>query len=221
MTMDFSEQRLSYEQGQLDETSLPNDAKALFEGWIKHAIDAKVAEPYAMSLATCGTDGKPAVRIVLLREIKQTTDGFALVFYTNYDSAKGIDLTQNPNAEALFFWQSQERQVRLSGQVSKLDADKSQKYFHKRPIDSQIAAWVSNPQSGQVSNRQVMEDKFEQLKQQHADDDVIAMPSFWGGYQLDVSEVEFWQGRANRMHDRIVYRKKDNGQGYDVHRLLP
>lgn len=221
MTMDFSQERLSYEKGQLNEAVLPSDAKELFETWITNAVNAKVIEPYAMSLATCGKDGKPSVRIVLLREIISTKDGFALIFYTNYDSDKGKDLADNPHAEALFFWHSLEQQVRLSGQISKLDIDKSQAYFHKRPIDSQIAAWVSSPQSGKVSSRQVMEKKFEQLKQQYADVDVIPMPSFWGGYQLNVSKVEFWQGRANRMHDRIVYHKKDNEKGYDISRLLP
>ena len=141
MSMDFTDQRLSYEKGQLDQQSVPNSPFELLHAWMNEAIAEEVQEPYAMSLATCGADNKPSVRIVLLREITDT----GIVFYTNYKSAKGQDIAENPNAEALFFWHKLERQIRISGSIAKIDAAKSAAYFQKRPHDSQVGAWVSQP----------------------------------------------------------------------------
>ena len=216
MSMDFSDQRLSYEKGQLDQQSVPASPFELLNVWMQQAIEENVQEPYAMSLATCGADNKPSVRIVLLREI--TDKG--IVFYTNYESAKGQDIAENPNAEALFFWHKLERQIRISGSIAKIDADKSAAYFQKRPHDSQVGAWVSQPQSGEVANRDVMEQTFEQLKTDYPECAVVPTPEFWGGYEITVNEMEFWQGRANRMHDRIVYHKEADGS-FSTKRLLP
>ncbi|AGP48581.1 pyridoxamine 5'-phosphate oxidase [Psychrobacter sp. G] len=216
MSMDFSDQRLSYEKGQLDQQSIPASPFELLNVWMNEAIEAQVQEPYAMSLATCGADNKPSVRIVLLREI--TDKG--IVFYTNYESAKGQDIAENPNAEALFFWHKLERQIRISGSIAKIDADKSAAYFQKRPHDSQVGAWVSQPQSGEVANRDVMEQTFEQLKTDYPEGAAVPTPEFWGGYEITVNEMEFWQGRANRMHDRIVYHKEADGS-FSTKRLLP
>lgn len=216
MSMDFSDQRLSYEKGQLDQQSIPASPFELLNVWMNEAIEAQVQEPYAMSLATCGVDNKPSVRIVLLREI--TDKG--IVFYTNYESAKGQDIAENPNAEALFFWHKLERQMRISGSIAKIDADKSAAYFKKRPHDSQVGAWVSQPQSGEVANREVMEQTFEQLKTDYPEGAAVPTPEFWGGYEITVNEIEFWQGRANRMHDRIVYHKEADGS-FSTKRLLP
>ena len=221
MSMDFTDQRLSYEKGELDQQSVPASPFELFKAWMDEAIAQKVQEPYAMSLATCGADNKPSVRIVLLREITDT----GIVFYTNYDSAKGQDIVENPNAEALFFWHELERQVRISGRIAKIDAEKSAAYFQKRPHDSQIGAWVSQPQSGEVANREVMEQTFEQLQAEYPDGTSVPTPAFWGGYEITVEKIEFWQGRANRMHDRIVY-TQDNDDSQSVERwttkrLLP
>ena len=180
------------------------------------AIEQKVQEPYAMSLATCGADLKPSVRIVLLREITET----GVVFYTNYDSAKGQDISENPNAEVLFFWHELERQIRISGRIAKIDADKSAAYFQKRPHDSQVGAWVSEPQSGEVADREVMEQKFAQLQNRYPSDSPVPTPTFWGGYEITAEHIEFWQGRASRMHDRIVYSKDDNNN-WQTKRLLP
>ena len=219
MTMDFTAKRLSYEKGALSKADLPDNPATLLQQWINEAIAAQVVEPYAISLATCGKDYKPAVRTVLMRElVEQEQNGLSIVFYTNYDSAKGHDLAQNPHAEALFFWHSLERQVRISGTVSKLDATKSDAYFHARPHDSQVAAWVSEPQSGVVANREVMQHKFDELHAQYADQ-AVPRPAFWGGYALLAAQVEFWQGRANRMHDRMQYTWQDNA--WTVDRLLP
>jgi len=214
--MDFSDQRLSYEKGQLDQQSVPASPFELLNAWMQQAIEENVQEPYAMSLATCGADNKPSVRIVLLREI--TDKG--IVFYTNYESAKGQDIAENPNVEALFFWHKLERQIRISGSIAKIDADKSAAYFQKRPHDSQVGAWVSQPQSGEVANRDVMEQTFEQLKTDYPEGAAVPTPEFWGGYEITVNEIEFWQGRANRMHDRIVYHKEADGS-FSTKRLLP
>lgn len=216
MSMDFSDQRLSYEKGQLNQQSIPASPFELLNVWMNEAIEAQVQEPYAMSLATCGADNKPSVRIVLLREI--TDKG--IVFYTNYESAKGKDIAENPNTEALFFWYKLERQIRISGSIAKIDADKSAAYFQKRPHDSQVGAWVSQPQSGEVANREVMEHTFEQLKTDYPEGVAVPTPEFWGGYEITVNEIEFWQGRANRMHDRIVYHKEADGS-FSTKRLLP
>ena len=216
MSMDFSDQRLSYEKGQLDQQSVPASPFELLNAWMQQAIEENVQEPYAMSLATCGADNKPSVRIVLLREI--TNKG--IVFYTNYESAKGQDIAENPNVEALFFWHKLERQIRISGSIAKIDADKSAAYFQKRPHDSQVGAWVSQPQSGEVANRDVMEQTFEQLKTDYPEGAAVPTPEFWGGYEITINEMEFWQGRANRMHDRIVYHKEADGS-FSTKRLLP
>ncbi len=216
MSMDFTDQRLSYEKGELDQNDIPASPLELLKTWMSQALEQKVQEPYAMSLATCGTDMKPSVRIVLLREITDT----GVIFYTNYESAKGADIKENPNAEVLFFWHELERQVRISGAIAKIAADKSAAYFQKRPHDSQVGAWVSEPQSGEVVNRAVMEERFEQLKTDYPENVQVPTPKFWGGYEITIEKIEFWQGRANRMHDRIVYTKGDDAD-WSTKRLLP
>ena len=221
MSMDFTDQRLSYEKGQLDQQLVPASPFELLKAWMNEAIEAHVQEPYAMSLATCGADNKPSVRIVLLREITDT----GIVFYTNYESAKGQDIAENPNAEALFFWHKLERQIRISGSIAKIDANKSAAYFQKRPHDSQVGAWVSQPQSGEVANRTLMEQTFEQLQTDYPIDSKVPTPEFWGGYEITIEKIEFWQGRANRMHDRIVYTLDTTGSNgvlnWTTKRLLP
>ena len=221
MSMDFTDQRLSYEKGQLDQQSVPASPFELLKAWMNEAIEAQVQEPYAMSLATCGADNKPSVRIVLLREITDT----GIVFYTNYESAKGQDIAENPNAEALFIWHKLERQIRISGSIAKIDAAKSAAYFQKRPHDSQVGAWVSQPQSGEVANRTLMEQTFEQLQTDYPTDSKVPTPDFWGGYEITIEKIEFWQGRANRMHDRIVYTLETTGSNgvlnWTTKRLLP
>lgn len=227
MSMDFTDQRLSYEKGVLDQQSVPDSPFELLNAWMNEAIVQRVQEPYAMSLATCGADNKPSVRIVLLREITET----GIVFYTNYKSAKGHDIAENPHAEALFFWHELERQIRISGSIAKIDAHKSATYFQKRPHDSQVGAWVSQPQSGEVVNREVMEQTFAKLQADYPETSPVPTPEFWGGYEINIEKIEFWQGRANRMHDRIVYMQAQNDNdndndssnvsGWTTKRLLP
>lgn len=219
MSMDFSDQRRSYEKGELDQQSVPASPFELLSAWMNEAIEQQVQEPYAMSLATCGADNKPSVRIVLLREITET----GIVFYTNYESAKGQDIAENPNAEVLFFWHELERQIRISGHVAKIDADKSAAYFQKRPHDSQVGAWVSQPQSGEVANREVMEQTFVDLQNDYPENSQVPTPEFWGGYEITIERIEFWQGRASRMHDRIVYTQDGSADtdSWITKRLLP
>lgn len=218
MAIDFSASRLSYEKDELIEKNIGNTPYPLLQKWMDDAISEQIGEAYAFSLATCGADMRPSVRTLLMREINLVEDdNIQMIFYTNYDSDKGQDLADNPFAEALFFWHTLERQVRASGQVVKLSHDKSEAYYHSRPKDSQLAAWVSRPQSGVVDSREVMQSDFIKLSEQFSEH--VPKPEFWGGYCLMVDEIEFWQGRANRMHDRIVYRKDDNG--WQMMRLLP
>ena len=216
MSMDFTDKRLSYDKGELDQNNIPVSPFELLKTWMNQALEQKVKEPYAMSLATCGANMKPSVRIVLLREITDT----GIVFYTNYESAKGQDIDENPNAEALFFWNELERQVRVSGSIAKIEAEKSSAYFQKRPHDSQVGAWVSEPQSAEVSSRDVMEARFEALKTKYPENAQVPTPEFWGGYEITIETTEFWQGRANRMHDRVVYTQNDN-TSWSTKRLLP
>lgn len=216
MVMDFSAERVSYERGQLAKQGMPTNPIKLLTQWVNDAIAEPVAEPYAITLATCGTDMRPAARTMLIREISDA----GLVFYTNYDSDKAQDIAENANAQALFFWYPLERQVRISGKIAKINRERSEAYFHKRPFDSQIAAWVSEPQSGTVANRTTMQTKFDALKQHYPEGTHVPCPEFWGGYILVPDNIEFWQGRENRMHDRIRYAlQQDNS--WQMQRLLP
>ncbi|TWV80512.1 pyridoxamine 5'-phosphate oxidase [Moraxella sp. VT-16-12] len=217
MSIDFSAKRLSYEKDELIETNAPNTPYPLLQTWIHDAVAEQIGEAYAFSLATCGADMRPSVRTLLMREIVPVGDDIQMIFYSNYDSQKGQDLVDNPFAEALFFWASLERQVRASGRVVKLSDEKSESYYQSRPKDSQLAAWVSRPQSGVVDSRAVMEQGFLDYTAQFGES--IPKPKFWGGYCLMVDKIEFWQGRANRMHDRLVYTKQ--GDTWSRQRLLP
>ncbi len=220
MAIDFKGSRQSYEKDALTEERSPVTPYALLETWFKEAVAEQIGEAYAFSLATCGADMRPSVRTLLMREIVERDDDIVMIFYSNYDSDKGQDLAENPHAQGLFFWADLERQVRISGKVERLSREKSQAYFHSRPLDSQVAAWVSQPQSGVVDSRETLDARFDELTKQFGDS--VPLPDFWGGYAINVDKVEFWQGRANRMHDRLLYQKNaDNPQGWDRSRLMP
>lgn len=212
---DLSELRLSYEQGELLESHVAKHPHEQFLTWFNCALEAQLHEPYAMSLATADKSGKPHVRTVLLRGA--TEAGYD--FYTNYDSQKGLDLGQNPQAEILFYWSSLERQVRISGVVEKISQQESTDYYHKRPRDSQIAAHISAPQSGVIDNREALQQRFEQLSEQVKQQAVLDKPEFWGGYRIKPTTYEFWQGRPNRLHDRLQY-ELENGE-WTLKRLMP
>ncbi len=211
---DLSELRLSYEKDQLLENQVSENPHEQFLAWFNQALSINMPEPYAMSLATCNAQGRPHVRTLLLRGA--TEHGYD--FYTNYDSQKGQDLAQNPYAEMLFYWPTLERQVRISGLVTKISEAESTDYYHKRPRDSQIAAHISAPQSGVVADRATLEQNFAALQARVANND-ISKPEFWGGYRLQPDAYEFWQGRPNRLHDRLSYSKQ--AETWLLQRLMP
>ncbi|MDB5157051.1 MAG: pdxH [Mucilaginibacter sp.] len=206
--------RQDYSAATLSETSINANPIKQFDTWFNEALEAKIHEPNAMTLATATTDGRPSARIVLLKGFD--ANGFA--FYTNYLSRKGKELTKNPNAAIVFFWGRLERQVRIEGTIEKLSKEQSERYFHSRPKLSQIGA-LASPQSQEIAGRDELEAKMSQLEGEYADKEV-PKPSFWGGYILKPRLVEFWQGRSSRMHDRIVYKKIDNKTWKKV-RLAP
>lgn len=212
---DLSELRLSYQKGELHENRVNENPHEQFLNWFNHALEAQLHEPYAMSLATANTQGRPHVRTVLLRGA--TEAGYD--FYTNYDSQKGLDIAENPYAEILFYWQEQERQIRISGRVEKISEEESTAYYHKRPHDSQIAAHISTPQSGIIANREELQARFQALQDQVGEQGILEKPEFWGGYRLQPEYYEFWQGRPNRLHDRLTYEKVDGV--WHIQRLMP
>lgn len=212
---DLSELRLNYQKGELHEAQVDRNPHEQFLRWFNHALEAQLPEPYAMSLATADAQGRPHVRTVLLRGA--TEAGYD--FYTNYDSQKGLDLAANPYAELLFYWQEQERQIRVSGKVVKISETESSDYYHKRPRDSQIAAHISTPQSGVIASREELQQRFEHLHDQVQDQPQLDKPEFWGGYRLQPDHYEFWQGRPNRLHDRLRYVK--TGSAWTLERLMP
>ncbi|WP_278364019.1 MULTISPECIES: pyridoxamine 5'-phosphate oxidase [Acinetobacter] len=212
---DLSELRLNYQKGELLEDQVKLDPHEQFLLWFNHALAAQLHEPYAMSLATANAQGRPHVRTVLLRGA--TPDGYA--FYTNYDSQKGMDLEVNPYAELLFYWQEQERQIRVSGRVVKISKEESTDYYHKRPRDSQIAAHVSTPQSGVIASRDELQQRFWDYHDTMANQEQLDKPEFWGGYRLVPDYYEFWQGRPNRLHDRLSYTRTDDA--WTLQRLMP
>ena len=212
----LTDQRVSYTKGELRRADLNAEPLSQFQAWFAEAEQSGgVREPYALSLATANAAGRPSVRTVLLRG----ADERGLVFYTNYESHKGHDLSANPQAELLFFWPDLERQVRVYGPVSRVSQQDSDSYFHQRPRDSQLAAHASDPQSAPVADRQALEARFTALEEKYPEGMMIPKPDFWGGYRLTPQEWEFWQGRPNRMHDRFAYTRA--GESWNIERLMP
>ncbi|MES2267116.1 MAG: pyridoxamine 5'-phosphate oxidase [Bacteroidota bacterium] len=211
---DIENLRQDYAAASLNETDVNADPIRQFDKWFNEAINAKVHEPNAMTLATATLDGRPSARIVLLKGFSD--DGFK--FYTNYLSRKGKEIAKNPLGTLVFFWGDMERQIRIEGTIEKLDKHYSEKYFHSRPKSSQIGA-AASPQSQEIDSRDMLEQKMAELEVQYADSEV-PKPSYWGGYALKPRYIEFWQGRGSRLHDRIVYKKIDN-KNWKIVRLAP
>ena len=211
MNKDLSHFREEYRLMALNEADVPADPLLLFNQWLEAAIGGSVPEPNAMTLATVGSDGKPAARVVLLKEVS----GGGFVFYTNYLSDKGRELEQNPNASLVFLWLEMQRQVRISGRVEKVSVEESDAYFAIRPRNSQAGAMAS-AQSTVIEGRDELEARFEAVLKQ---DGRIDRPPHWGGYRLMPELLEFWQGRESRLHDRLRYRKL--ADGWKLERLAP
>nr|WP_068889327.1 pyridoxamine 5'-phosphate oxidase [Pedobacter panaciterrae] len=205
--------RQDYRSASLSENDVDSNPILQFKKWFQDAVSSQLYEPNVMTLATSDRFGKPTARIVLLKGIDE--DGF--VFYTNYESKKGQDIVENPQAALVFFWPELERQVRIEGMVSKVDAQASSDYFHSRPIGSQIGA-AASPQSKVIIDRESLERKVEQLTTQYADQE-IPRPLHWGGYLVEPTHLEFWQGRPSRLHDRIVYDLVEGS--WIINRLAP
>ncbi len=211
---DLGDLREEYGHDTLTEESVLRDPIEQFRLWFDHAVARKIPEPNAMSLATVDADGQPWQRTVLLKAY----DSKGFVFYTNYDSRKGQQLALNPKACLLFPWIQLERQVIVTGEVERVSAAESMRYFASRPFGSRIGAWVSQ-QSSVVSNRSLLLSKLEEMKRKFKDGEV-PLPSFWGGYRVKPATIEFWLGGKNRLHDRIYFSRTTAGD-WKLERLAP
>jgi len=198
----------------LRRSDLNPDPIKQFANWFTTAIETGIRDVNAMSLATAGQDAKPSVRIVLLKSFDE--DGF--VFFTNYESEKGKQLEANPYAALGFYWIELDRQIRISGKVDKTSRKESQTYFHSRPVGSQLSAWASR-QSAVLDGRRVLDARMEEMNERFANKRV-PLPPHWGGYRLKPDNMEFWQGRSNRLHDRFRYTRQSDGS-WLIERLAP
>jgi pyridoxamine 5'-phosphate oxidase len=206
--------RKDYIQARLDESDFGAEPISFFKKWFSEADNAEVNEVNAMTLATVDQTGKPHARIVLLKAI----DDKGFTFFTNYQSNKGNDIEVNPNAALVFFWPELERQVRIEGVVKQVTAEESDEYYLNRPRGSRLGAWAS-PQSSIIPNRTFLEENEKKFHLQFEGKE-IPRPKHWGGYRLLPTRIEFWQGRASRLHDRICFEKNENAD-WDKFRLAP
>ena len=206
--------RKDYTKATLDITSVEKDPILQFEKWFKDAVASEIPEPTAMNLSTITSGGRPSSRIVLLKGIENNK----FIFYTNYQSQKGIELESNPACALTFFWPELERQIRIEGVATRVSADTSDTYFKSRPRGSQVGAW-SSPQSSIIKDRKILDDRVNEIEKRFEGKKELPRPNQWGGFGVEPFEIEFWQGRTNRLHDRIVYTKVD--QEWKINRLAP
>jgi pyridoxamine 5'-phosphate oxidase len=210
----MQDQRKEHNRSSLNENDLDPDPICQFAIWFAEANQSGEPETNAMTLATATPDGRPSARMVLLRG----ADDRGFSFFTNYESRKARELEANPFAALVFFWHELERQVRIEGRVERVSDDESDRYFHSRPKGARIGAWAS-PQSEVVASREVLEARYLETEERHAGD-VVPRPANWGGYRLVPSVIEFWQGRPNRLHDRLRYSRGSDGS-WVIERLAP
>ena len=213
MTQSIADLRQNYTLQALNEADVDPDPIRQFQRWLDQAIAAELPEPNAMTLATATRDGIPSARIVLLKGL----DARGFAFYTNYESRKGQELADNPQAALVFLWTVLERQVRIEGQVEKVAAAETDAYFQSRPLASRLGAWASE-QSRVIRDREVLEQRFAELKATYADE-TVPRPPHWGGYRVIPHQIEFWQGRTSRLHDRLRYRLEQGN--WLLERLAP
>ena len=211
---DIAAIRAEYRMGELSEHEVLADAIGQFRRWFDEAIEKQVMEPNAMTLSTVSAAGRPSSRIVLLKNLDES----GLGFFTNYESQKGMELGENPYAALLFFWPELQRQVRVTGLVEKMPALQSDAYFHSRPKGSQLGA-IASPQSQEIPDRLVLDTRLADLEERYKEVTLIPRPAQWGGFRLLPDTLEFWQGRASRLHDRLVYKRLD--EGWKITRLAP
>jgi pyridoxamine 5'-phosphate oxidase len=213
--VDISQFRREYLMGGLSRSNLKEDPILQFSEWFDQARKTEIADPTAMALATVGSSGQPTQRTVLLKYYDK--NGF--VFFTNFESRKAKEIKDNSKVSLLFVWLDLERQVMINGIASRISAAESAKYFMTRPKESQMAAWVSS-QSHPLTSRQILLQKFQEMKKKIGEGKV-PLPSFWGGYRVEPVEIEFWQGRKNRLHDRFLYTRSTESKDWVIERLAP
>ena len=211
--LDLADLRRSYALSSLSEADVDPNPIRQFERWFADAVSANVLEPNAMTLATASRDGVPSARIVLLKGV----DARGFAFYTDYRSRKAAELTENPLAALAFLWKEIERQVRISGAVSRVTTEESGAYFRSRPIGSRLGAWASH-QSAVIASRAELESRLQEVTTRFPDGEV-PIPPHWGGFRVVPDEVEFWQGRPDRLHDRLRYQRRKSG--WEIERLSP
>ena len=214
MAAKMADIRKNYSKKKLSELKVNPHPLKQFAKWWKQAVKSNLEEANAMTLATASTDGVPSARIVLLKDFDEK--GF--IFFTNYNSFKGQQLSENPKACLVFFWKELERQVRITGLVEKISDEANNEYFYSRPVDSQLGAMAS-PQSQVIESREWLDQKFRQLKKEMKKSK-LQRPSGWGGYIVKPVIIEFWQGRPSRLHDRLQYTLQENGE-WKMERLAP
>jgi len=212
--LDIKDLRREYLHDGLSKNKLLHDPLKQFQLWLNQAVEANLTDATAMSVATVDTQGQPSQRIVLLKH----ADAKGLVFYTNFDSKKGQDIALNNQVSLLFSWLPLERQVKIQGIATRISKDESFDYFGSRPRDSQLGAWCSK-QSHVLQSRKELEESFAKMKAKYDQKD-IPLPDFWGGYRVEVSHYEFWQGGANRLHDSFSF-NKDVNNNWKIDRLAP
>jgi len=205
--------RETYARDGLDESVAGDDPMVLFSRWLDDAVTARMHEPNAMALATSTPDGRPSVRIVLLKGLDES----GMTFYTNYESRKGDELEANPRAAAAMLWHPLQRQVRVEGPVARVAPEVSDAYFHSRPHGSQLGA-LASPQSSVIADRAALDARYKAAAETYGEGDV-PRPDYWGGYRIELESIEFWQGRESRLHDRLRYVR--DGSAWTRERLAP